>query len=179
MGRIISVVLLLSVCLNALGYERYNRGDWAHWLDIDGDCMNTRHEVLQASSKIKPRLSPDRCYVSKGLWADPYSGLTIDRPSMLDIDHVIPLHWAHKHGGAAWTDEEKAAFANDPANLLPVLKSLNQEKSDSGPTGWMPPNHGYRCDYLAKWNALLQKYSKLKMYPSEQRVFTKMIQACK
>lgn len=142
------------------------------------DCMNTRHEILAAQSTDKARLSPDGCYVSKGVWLDPYSGKVFTRASDLDIDHIIPLKWASDHGGAAWSAQQKEQYANDPVNLLAVDDSLNQQKGAKGPDQWMPPNHAYRCEYLKKWAQVLAKYSDLKMSSAEQRIFNRQLNAC-
>lgn len=157
----------------------YRREDWKHWSDFDGDCMNTRHEILAAQSVGKVKLSPDGCYVSSGEWHDPYSGKTITRASDLDIDHVVPLKWVNDHGGGAWSSSEKEKFANDPLNLLAVDDNLNQEKGAKGPVEWMPPNHVYRCKYLMKWEEILKAYPSLKMTASDRRTTGKMIAACK
>lgn len=155
----------------------YNRKDWPHWSDHDGDCMNTRHEILAASSKVRPRLSPDGCYVSMGLWDDPYSGKQYQRASDLDIDHVVPLAYAHARGGAAWPTDLKERFANDPENLLAVDDGLNQGKGAKGPTEWMPPNQSYRCNYIAHFKRVMDKYG-LVMWSKEQRIFNRQLQAC-
>ena len=155
----------------------YNRKDWPHWSDHDGDCMNTRHEILAASSVAKPRLSPDGCYVSSGRWNDPYSGKVYTRASDLDIDHVVPLAYAHARGGASWSRAEKEQFANDPENLLAVDDGLNQGKGAKGPTEWMPPNNQYRCQYIAHFRRVIDKYS-LEMWAKEKRVFNKQLAAC-
>lgn len=157
----------------------YDRHDWKHWSDFDRDCMNTRHEILNDQAvEGSQKYSPDGCYVSKGEWHDPYSGKTLTRASDLDVDHVIPLKWAHEHGGATWTPEKKEQFANDPDNLLAVDDSLNQQKGAKDPTQWMPPNHAYRCDYLKHWNAVLEKYSTLQMTSKELRIYRKQLAAC-
>ena len=157
---------------------RYNRKSWPHWSDFDNDCMNTRHEILlvQASGPVKK--SPDGCYVSTGLWNDPFSGKTFNRASDLDVDHIIPLKWAHDHGGAWWSKKNKERFANDPVNLLAVDDGLNQAKGAKGPTEWLPPNHKFRCEYLSMWRNLLARYKGLEMTVKESRVFVRQLKAC-
>jgi hypothetical protein len=156
----------------------YNRSDWKHWTDVDGDCMNTRHEILadQADGRIK--LSPNGCYVSTGLWNDPFSGKQLTRASDLDVDHVIPLKWAHDHGGGAWSAAKKERFANDPINLLAVDDGLNQKKGAKGPDEWLPPNKDFRCEYISIWHRVVQSYPELIFLPKEKRVFDKQLDAC-
>ncbi|WP_289083614.1 HNH endonuclease [uncultured Spongiibacter sp.] len=157
--------------------QLYDRKDYPHWSDLDGDCMNTRHEILAASSVGNTRISPNGCYVSSGQWNDPFSGKVYTRASDLDVDHIVPLKWAHTHGAAEWPRNLKEKFANDPENLIAVDDALNQAKGARGPTEWMPPNHSYRCEYLSRWVLVLKKYS-LAMQPSENRVFQKQLSAC-
>lgn len=156
----------------------YNRDDWKHWSDFDGDCMNTRHEMLLAQADSQVKLSPDGCYVSSGVWLDPFSGKNYTRASELDVDHVVPLKWANDHGGGMWTREKKERFANDTINLLVVDDALNQAKGAKGPSEWMPPNHAFRCDYLKIWQSVLKAYPSLKMSSSEHRIFTKQLSSC-
>ena len=55
----------------------YDRSTWKHWEDFDGDCQNTRHELLIASSEVPVTFtSPTGCTVSTGQWLDPYTGDT-------------------------------------------------------------------------------------------------------
>lgn len=140
--------------------------------------MNTRHEMLKNQADGPITLSPDGCYVSSGVWDDPFSGKEFTRASDLDVDHIVPLHWAHERGGAFWSAKDKKAFANDPINLLVVDDGLNQSKGSKGPTEWLPPNHAFRCDYLQLWVRVLNKYKDLKMTSQEQRVFNKQRKAC-
>jgi len=158
--------------------KKHNRKSWAHWSDFDGDCMNTRHEILLSQADGLVKKSPDGCYVSMGTWNDPFSGKTLHRASDLDVDHIIPLKWASIHGGASWSKGKKEKFANDPLNLLAVDDGLNQSKGAKGPTQWMPPNHKFRCEYLAHWQAVLGKYPSLKMTSKEVRGFRKQVKAC-
>ena len=156
----------------------YNRKDWKHWSDVDGDCMNTRHEILAAQADGAIKLSPDGCYVSTGLWDDPFSGEQLTRASDLDVDHVIPLKWANDHGGNGWSKDKKERFANDPINLLAVDDALNQSKGAKGTDEWMPPNHAFRCEYISIWNQVLQSYPELTMSTKQKRVFNRQMDAC-
>jgi hypothetical protein len=156
----------------------YNRSDWPHWLDIDGDCQDTRHELLLSQSLTEVTFKDeDNCIVMNGTWYGKYSGDTFSDSKDLDLDHVVPLAFAHGHGGDSWSKENKQTFANDIDNLLLVSASLNRQKGAKGPDEWLPPNHLYRCDYIAHFNAVMTKYD-LKYIPSEQRIINKMMQAC-
>lgn len=156
----------------------YNRKEWGIWSDIDRDCMNTRHEVLLLQAQGTAKHSPDGCYISTGKWFDPYTAKTFTRSSELDVDHIIPIKWAHDHGGSNWPTARKVIFANDLENLIAVDDSTNQSKGAKGPTQWLPPNHLYRCQYLQDWQHIINKYN-LSMISSERRIFTKQLEACK
>jgi len=152
----------------------YNRDEWKHWIDIDGDCQDTRAEMLIRDSEQPVRFkSGRRCKVTAGLWALPYTGGTVNNSRQLDIDHIIPLKWAHGHGGDRWTLAQKRSFANDPENLLPVYSSANRSKGAKGPDDWMPSIN--KCEYANRWRQLLNKYQ-LIVLPVEQ---TALIKACK
>ena len=48
----------LSVTVAAVpgGLPGYDRDDWRHWIDEDGDCQDTRHEVLIMRASSNPEL---------------------------------------------------------------------------------------------------------------------------
>jgi hypothetical protein len=107
----------------------YNREDWKQWSDFDNDCMNTRHEILadQADGQIK--LSPDGCYVSTGLWNDPFSGKQFTRASDLDVDHVVPLKWANDRGGHSWTKGLKNGLLTTLLTSSPLTTGLIKQRA--------------------------------------------------
>ena len=94
--------------------------------------MNTRHEMLKAQADGPIKLSPNGCYVSTGVWNDPFSGKRFARASALDVDHIVPLKWANDRGGHRWSTSIKEQFANDPTNLLVVDDGLNESR----PLSW-------------------------------------------
>jgi hypothetical protein len=156
----------------------YDRSDWPHWLDDDKDCQNTRHEMLiQTSIKPVEFKTGNECNVLSGEWYDPYSGETFTISKDLDLDHIVPLKFAHGHGADNWNRERKAMFANDLDNLILAKASLNRQKGAKGPTEWLPPNFPYRCEYIARFNAVMAKYE-LSYISSAQRIVNRMVEAC-
>lgn len=66
---------------------RYKRRDYLpRWADADGDCQNTRQEVLIAESRVPVTLGPKGCRVTAGQWHDPYTDRVFTNPRRLDID---------------------------------------------------------------------------------------------
>jgi 5-methylcytosine-specific restriction endonuclease McrA len=156
----------------------YNRSDWPHWSDEDKDCQNTRHELLISTSSEAVSYKTDKqCNVLAGKWYDPYSGETFTISKDLDLDHIVPLKFAHGHGADKWSRERKAMFANDLDNLILTKASLNRQKGAKGLTEWLIPNFPYRCEYIARFNAVMAKYE-LSYIPSVQRIVNRMVKAC-
>ena len=134
----------------------YHRDDWGkYWGDEDHDCQDTRSEVLTASNRYQQVFS---CTLSTGLWIDPYTQFEFYNANDLDIDHIVPLAYAHKHGGAYWSAALKNQFYNDIENLLPVSASSNRSKGSRSPAEWMPDNLSYRCQYVDSFLYIVDKY---------------------
>ena len=134
----------------------YDRSQYGGWTDADGDCMNTRHEVLAAESLVPSILSPDGCKVVAGLWFGFYTGRTFTDPRDLDIDHLVPLKEAYQSGGWAWTRERRRAYANDldnPGHLIAVDRRANRRKGARDPAEWLPSNEAFLCAYVLAWVA--------------------------
>lgn len=132
-------------------YERDYFG--TAWADVDGNDCRTRDDVLARDlSRLQRR---DHCTVVSGVLNDPYTGrrLTFSkaRASAIQIDHVVALSLAWRSGADRWSAGKRAAFANDPLNLLAVDGPTNQRKSDSGPSEWTPPNDKYDCTYVMRF----------------------------
>ena len=59
----------------------YDRHDWKHWTDADGDCQDSRNEVLVTQSRATIVYRTDRrCRVSAGEWLTPYTNSVRHRP---------------------------------------------------------------------------------------------------
>jgi len=146
------LLIVLSSC--AVQQAAYNRADWQHWIDADGDCQDTRQEVLIAESIVIPTLQEGGCRVLEGEWLDHFTGVTFTDPSKLDIDHLVPLQEAHVSGGHSWTAEQRRQFANDLSDersLIAVSAGANRSKGARDPAHWLPSNEEYRCAYVSDW----------------------------
>lgn len=141
------------------GYNRVGEFGPA-WVDVDGNGCGTRDDVLARDlSHVGKR---NRCVVISGTLHEPYTGKTVTfakaNAVAVQIDHVVPLSLAHQLGAAQWPRGEAVSFANDPANLLAVDGQANEDKSDSGPDSWLPPNKAYRCTYVIHFTRVISLY---------------------
>jgi hypothetical protein len=151
-------------------YRRPAFGD--AWTD-DNDAplghngCDTRDDILNRDLVDKAFVAVKRCpdAVATGTLHDPYTSKTIAFArgakvgEAVQIDHIVPLSYAWDMGAADWPGAERLRFANDPANLLAVDGQANQDKGDSPPALWMPPNTAFACQYAMQFIAVLRGYS--------------------
>lgn len=158
----------------------YDRSDWPHWIDEDGDGEKTRAEVL-ADEHGGCVVAADPILASaKAVWYDVYSGGCIHDASKLDVDHLVPLKEAHISGGWQWDRDKKRAYANDlsdPDHLLAVSARLNRQKGAKDPAEWRPPNVDYWCDYSRAWRRIKKTWD-LKIDDREELALTIMEETC-
>ena len=163
------------------GLPPYDRGDWDHWTDEDGDCQNTRHEVLVAESQTPVTYRDERgCRVGAGQWLGVFTAATVTDPGGLDIDHLVPLANAHRSGGWAWTAERRQQYANsldDPDHLIAVTAGANRSKGAKGPEQWRPPNRSYWCQYATAWVRVKHAWE-LTVTPAEAEALQEMLATC-
>jgi hypothetical protein len=137
----------------------YDRELYDHWIDVDGDCQNARHELLQELSTATVKMNSSGCTVASGRWNDPYTGNIYTNSRDLDIDHMVPLAWAHAHGGHSWDAATRRQFANDPVNLFAVQAAANRQKGAKGPLEWLPPSQDFQCQYVTRFHRIVVTYN--------------------
>jgi hypothetical protein len=146
---------------SATPYRRAAFGD--PWIDVDDNGCDTRNDIL-ARDLLNPVFRTGGCKVLSGILIDPYDGQRVDFVSgpttspLVQIDHVVALAWAWRHGAEDWTAQRRIAFANDPANLVAASEAMNQEKGADGPSRWLPPVRELRCGYVERWIGVLAVY---------------------
>lgn len=154
---------LTGVAVGEAQKVAYEREEWNHWID-SRSCWSVREAVLARDAQAGSLVMKDKsgnatsdvsvaCDIVSGVWVDPYTGSQFTNPRDLDIDHMIPLKYAATHGGQAWDNARKEAYANsmEGTHLLAVSASANRSKSDKGPGSWKPDNTAYYCDYAQSW----------------------------
>ncbi|MEO5742828.1 MAG: HNH endonuclease [Vicinamibacterales bacterium] len=154
----------------------YVRADWQHWIDEDGDCQDTRQEVLIEESLVAPVLDSRGCRVILGMWRDEYTGATYTDPGDVDIDHRVALANAHRSGGWLWDASRKRAYANDLVDrehLVAVGASTNLSKGDRGPEAWRPPLRSSWCRYATSWRDIKRRWE-LSISVDEDRALHEM-----
>jgi len=137
--------------------ETYKRSLYRHWIDEDGDKLDTRQQVLDEESLVPTTIrskTNGKRVVTKGLWVGLYTGFVTTTPGELDVDHMVPLKEAHESGAWAWDSDKRRRYANDLSNsvhLIAVKAGANRSKGLMDPAEWMPPNRAYWCRYLLNW----------------------------
>jgi len=157
------------------------RDDWKHWVDADGDCQDARQEVLIAESEVPVTFkSSNRCKVATGQWTCPFTGEVFTDPGKLDIDHLVPLAEAHDSGAWSWDADRREAYANDlnaPEHLVAVKASANRSKGKKDPAAWLPPLESARCQYVADWRAVKDRWG-LGMDTAEELAIAQVEASC-
>lgn len=159
----------------------YSRSQFSSgWANIDG--CDARNLVLQRDLADK-KLADDGCIVLSGKLNDPYTGKEIlflrgpNTSSAVQIDHVVALSDAWQKGAQFISASERLRLANDSLNLLAVDGPINMKKSDGDAATWLPPNKGYRCQYVARQVAVKVKY-KLWVTKPEHDAISKILASC-
>jgi hypothetical protein len=145
------------------GYDRALFGQ--AWADVDRNGCDTRNDILKRDLTGITYTNSVPCKVQSGTLADPYTGTTITflrgsaTSSAVQIDHVVALSDAWQQGAQQLTTEQRTAFANDPLNLQAVDGPTNIKKGDGDAATWLPPNKGFRCEYVARQISVKATYS--------------------
>lgn len=161
--------------------DGYDRDDFAHWTDPDGNGCDTRNDILARDLTVET-VDDDGCKVLTGTLTDPYGGETIDfergeRSSEVQIDHVVALANAWRTGASEWDDDTREQFANDPANLLAVDGPLNNQKSASDAADWLPPAEGFQCAYVVLQVEVKAAYG-LSVTTDEHDAMSRVLEDC-
>lgn len=173
------------VVAGGVSQDTYQRDMFGQrWADIDRNGCDQRNDTL-ARDLIDVTTKPGTrdCVVLAGTLHDPYTGQTITfqrgqgTSELVQIDHVVPLAWAWRHGASTWTEDQREHFANDPLNLQAADGSANQSKSDKGPADWMPPNTAYRCTYTERFVEILSTYQ-LTVDPADYTALQAQLTSC-
>ncbi|MEX0617423.1 MAG: DUF1524 domain-containing protein [Pseudohongiellaceae bacterium] len=155
----------------------FNQADWDYEQDFDQDCQSTRQEMLILTSRIDVSYTnPRNCIVRTGEWLDEYTGKTFTVATQVDLDHVIPLKYAHSHGGDQWPSGKKLQFANDPMNLVMVEKREIRRKAERGPDRYLPREE-YQCQYARLWEAIAEEYD-LTIQSRDKNTITVILRDC-
>jgi hypothetical protein len=150
------------------------------WVDADGDCHNTRAEVLMAESAAPVTFNSNGCTVATGSWTDPWGGYSSTAAADFQIDHHVPLAEAWRSGAWAWSDQQRSTFAQnltEPDALNALYGPVNTSKSDRTPDQWRPPLPSSWCRYAISWARIKNAWS-LTVTAAELNALTAMVATC-
>lgn len=161
----------ISVAAQRVSRDDYHRDAFgAAWTDAvsvadGGNGCDTRNDILArdlTDTRVGAISSCPRAVLA-GEFRSPYTGKFLvfargRKAGAVQIDHIVPLAYAWDLGAWSWTAPTRTDFANDPANLVAVDAASNQDKSDSGPARWMPPDKRFHCRYAIQFVTVTATY---------------------
>jgi hypothetical protein len=163
------------------GYDRALFGQ--AWADVDRNGCDTRNDILQRDLTGITFTNSVPCKVQSGTLADPYTATSISflrgsgTSSRVQIDHVVALSDAWQKGAQQLTAEKRTAFANDPLNLQATDGPTNQKKGDGDAATWLPPNKGFRCEYVVRQISVKAAYG-LWVTQAEHEAMSRILAGC-
>ncbi|UBH24368.1 DUF1524 domain-containing protein [Micrococcus porci] len=164
------------------GYSREQFGP--AWADVDRNGCDTRNDVLRRDlADVVLKAGTNGCVVLSGTLHGPYTGEVIafqrgpGTSTAVQIDHVVSLSDAWQKGAQGLSAGRRAAFGNDPLNLLAVQGSVNQSKSDGDAATWLPPLRSARCPMVARQIAVKARYG-LWVTPAERDAMARVLREC-
>lgn len=163
------------------GYHRTEKFGSA-WRDVDENGCDTRNDILTRDLDTAV-MKGDGCTVLSGVLHDDYSGETIDftrgqsTSAKVQIDHKVALLNGWITGAQQLSQDERVALANDPDNLTAVKGETNAQKGAGDAATWLPPNKGYRCEYVSDQVKVKAKYD-LWVTKAEKEAITRELGRC-
>lgn len=161
------------------GYARDQFSDG--WKDPDRNGCDARNDML--ARDLTDVVTSGGCKVLSGRLADVYTSTTIDfvrgntTSSAVQIDHVVALSNAWQTGAQQLSSDQRELLANDPLNLQSVDGPTNQAKGAGDAATWLPPNKGYRCEYVARQVSVKAAYD-LWVTQAEHDAITRVLETC-
>ncbi|RIJ61784.1 HNH endonuclease [Clavibacter lycopersici] len=161
----------------------YDRESFAWRADTDRNGCDTRNDVLRRDiADAEIRDGTRGCVVQAGVLDDPYSGARVafDRsrdPEAVQIDHVVSLSDAWSSGAWRWDADYRAAFANDPLELVAASAAENNAKSDATADEWLPGDPADACALVARQVAIKVR-TELSVTRAEHDAMARVLDGC-
>jgi hypothetical protein len=152
------------------------------WADVDRNGCDQRNDVLRRDLiEVQVREGTQGCVVIAGVLDDPYTGRSVQfekaEAAEVPVDHVVPLAAAWAQGAAAWSEDQRRAFANDLANLMATTRAENSSKGDSTADEWTPSDKDYGCSYATVVVTVKSAYA-LAVTPAESTALRSLLATC-
>ncbi|MCE8457214.1 hypothetical protein, partial [Rhodovulum sulfidophilum] len=73
-------------------------------------------------------------------------------------------------GAAGRLPEARPLRPRSGVNLLPVSASANRSKGARGPLDWLPPDSGFRCQYVLRFRRIAASYGLVQSAAEEREL---------